>query len=141
MAALTPVFFVFLIYLLQTTGELCLSPVGLSAMTRLSPVHLGSFIMGAWFYMTAVGQFVAGKIGEATGGESGEMSKDLTLSIYSQIGWVTIVIAVVVLALSPLVKRWMHLDTLARHVDPADQAAVYGGGEGENVEGALPSRT
>jgi POT family proton-dependent oligopeptide transporter len=43
--------------------------------------------------MTAVGKFVAGKIGEATGGESGEMSKELTLSIYSQIGWVTIVIA------------------------------------------------
>ncbi|MDR2857832.1 MAG: peptide MFS transporter, partial [Novosphingobium sp.] len=94
MAAMTPVIFVFLIYLLQTTGELCLSPVGLSAMTRLSPVHLGSFIMGAWFYMTAVGQFVAGKIGEATGGENGEMSKELTLAIYSRIGWVTIAIAV-----------------------------------------------
>jgi POT family proton-dependent oligopeptide transporter len=139
-AALTPVFFVFLIYLLQTTGELCLSPVGLSAMTRLSPAHLGSFIMGAWFYMTAVGQFVAGKIGEATGGESGEMSKELTLSIYSQIGWVTIGIAVVVLALSPLVRRWMHLDTLDQQVEPADQGAVYGGGEGENVEGARPGR-
>jgi len=112
MATMTPVIFVFLIYLLQTTGELCLSPVGLSAMTRLSPLHLGSFIMGAWFYMTAVGNFVAGKIGEATGGESGEMSKELTLSIYNQIGWVTIFISVVVLALSPLVKKWMHLDTL-----------------------------
>ncbi|VWX53779.1 peptide MFS transporter [Novosphingobium sp. 9U] len=111
-AVMTPVIFVFLIYLLQTTGELCLSPVGLSAMTRLSPVHLGSFIMGAWFYMTAVGNFVAGKIGEATGGESGEMSKELTLAIYSKIGWITIAIAVVVLALSPIVKRWMHVDTL-----------------------------
>ncbi|WP_156840842.1 peptide MFS transporter [Novosphingobium aquimarinum] len=111
-AIMTPVIFVFLIYLLHTTGELCLSPVGLSAMTRLAPLHLGSFIMGAWFYMTAVGNFVAGKIGEATGGESGEMSKELTLSIYSTIGWTTIGIAVVVLLLSPIVKRWMHLDTL-----------------------------
>jgi POT family proton-dependent oligopeptide transporter len=111
-AVMTPVIFVFLIYLLQTTGELCLSPVGLSAMTRLSPVHLGSFIMGAWFYMTAVGNFVAGKIGEATGGESGEMSKELTLAIYAKIGWITIAVAVVVLAVSPLVKRWMHVDTL-----------------------------
>jgi POT family proton-dependent oligopeptide transporter len=76
LAALTPVILVFLIYLFQTTGELCLSPVGLSAMTRLAPLHLGSFIMGAWFYMSAVGNFVAGKIGEATGGESGEMTKD-----------------------------------------------------------------
>ncbi|HKT86235.1 MAG TPA: peptide MFS transporter [Novosphingobium sp.] len=111
-AVMTPVFFVFLIYLLHTTGELCLSPVGLSAMTRLAPLHLGSFIMGAWFYMTAVGNFVAGKIGQATGGESGEMSKALTLEIYSRIGWVTIGIAMVVLLLSPVVKRWMHLDTL-----------------------------
>jgi POT family proton-dependent oligopeptide transporter len=111
-AVMTSVVFVFLIYLLHTTGELCLSPVGLSAMTRLAPMHLGSFIMGAWFYMTAVGNFVAGKIGEATGGESGEMSKALTLEIYSKIGWVTIGVAVVVLLVSPIVKRWMHLDTL-----------------------------
>jgi POT family proton-dependent oligopeptide transporter len=112
MEAMTPVLFVFLLYFLATTGELCLSPVGLSAMTRLSPATLASFIMGAWFYMTAVGQFVAGKIGEATGGESGEMSKELTLTIYNEIGWITIGIAVVVLLVSPIVKRWMHLDTL-----------------------------
>jgi POT family proton-dependent oligopeptide transporter len=111
-AVMTPVLFVFLIYLLHTTGELCLSPVGLSAMARLSPLHLMSFIMGAWFYMTAVGNFVAGKIGEATGGEGGEMSKELTLTIYSQIGWITIGVSVVVLAFSPIVKKWMHLDTL-----------------------------
>lgn len=111
-AVMTSVIFVFLIYLLHTTGELCLSPVGLSAMTRLAPLHLGSFIMGAWFYMTAVGNFVAGKIGEATGGESGVMSKDVTLAIYSKIGWVTIGVALLVLALSPIVKRWMHVDTL-----------------------------
>ena len=109
---MTPVFWLFMIYLLHTTGELCLSPVGLSAMSRLAPLHLGSFIMGAWFYMTAVGSFVAGKIGEATGGEGGEMTKEGTLAIYSQIGWITIGVAVVVLLLSPMVKRWMHLDTL-----------------------------
>ena len=111
-AAMTPVIFVFLIYLLHTTGELCLSPVGLSAMNRLAPSFMASLIMGAWFYMTAVGNFVAGKIGEATGGEGGEMSKELTLGIYNQIGWVAVGAGVVVLALSPIVKRWMHLDTL-----------------------------
>ena len=109
---LTPVIFVFLIYLLHTTGELCLSPVGLSAMARLSPAHLASFVMGAWFYMSAVGNFVAGLIGQATGGESGAMSKELTLAIYYQIGWVAIGIGVAVLLVSPVVKRWMHLDTL-----------------------------
>ncbi|WP_232492604.1 peptide MFS transporter [Novosphingobium kaempferiae] len=121
-AVMTSVVFVFLIYMLHTTGELCLSPVGLSAMTRLSPLHLGSFIMGAWFYMTAVGNFVAGKIGEATGGESGTMDKALTLSIYSKIGWITIGVAVVVLLLSPIVRRWMHLDTLGDRAGDADLA-------------------
>src|SRR5687768_10805141 len=112
LAAMTPVIFVFLYYLLATTGELCLSPVGLSAMNRLAPSYLASLIMGAWFYMTAVGNFVAGKIGEATGGHGGEMSKEKLLNIYEMFGWITIGISVVVLALSPIVKRWMHLDTL-----------------------------
>ena len=111
-AAMTPVLFVFLIYLLHTTGELCQSPVGLSAMNRLAPAFMASLVMGAWFYMSAVGNFVAGKIGEATGGESGDMTKGAVLEIYNQIGWVAIGVGVVVLALSPIVKKWMHLDTL-----------------------------
>lgn len=108
----TPVLFVFLIYFFHTTAELCLSPVGLSAMNRLAPRHLASFIMGAWFYMTAVGNFIAGKIGEATGGEGGGMTQAGTLGIYSKIGWVAVGVGGVVLLLSPIVKRWMHLDTL-----------------------------
>jgi POT family proton-dependent oligopeptide transporter len=112
MENMTPVIFIFLIYLFQTTGELCLSPVGLSAMNRLAPRHLASLIMGAWFFATAGGNFVAGKIGEMTGGEEGEMSKELTLAIYSKIGWITIGIGVAVVVVSPLVKRLMHLATL-----------------------------
>jgi proton-dependent oligopeptide transporter, POT family len=111
-AAMTPVLFVFLYYLFATTGELCLSPVGLSAMNRLAPSHLASLIMGAWFYMTAVGNFVAGLIGEATGGHDGAMSKTALLDIYELFGWVAIGAAVAVLLVSPIVKRWMHLDTL-----------------------------
>ncbi len=141
-AAMTPVIFVFLIYLLHTTGELCLSPVGLSAMARLAPLHLASFVMGAWFYMTAVGNFVAGKIGEATGGEGGEMSRELVLDVYWQIGLVAIGISVLVLAVSPFVKRWMHLDTLEERVTPADQAKVWGGdGERENADPSIPGRS
>jgi POT family proton-dependent oligopeptide transporter len=118
MAAMTPVIFVFLIYLLQTTGELCLSPVGLSAMNRLAPRHLASLVMGAWFYMSAVGNFVAGKIGEATGGHDGEMTKEATLAIYNTIGWWTVGIAVAVLVVSPFITKLMHLDTL-KDVPPA----------------------
>ena len=112
LAAMTPVFLVFMYYLLATTAELCLSPVGLSAMNRLAPVHLASLIMGAWFYTSAVGNFVAGKIGEATGGHGGEMSKARLLDIYELFGWIAIGVAVFVLLLSPIVTRWMHLETL-----------------------------
>ncbi|MFC7537568.1 peptide MFS transporter [Sphingomonas sp. GCM10030256] len=123
-AAMTPVIMVFAYYLFATTAELCLSPVGLSAMNRLAPKFLASLIMGAWFYMTAVGNFVAGKIGEATGGHDGEMSKQGLLDVYELFGWISIGVAVVVLALSPIVKRWMHLDTLGQDEDLAGRAEL-----------------
>jgi POT family proton-dependent oligopeptide transporter len=111
-AVMTPVYLVFLYYLFATTAELCLSPVGLSAMNRLAPKFLASLIMGAWFYMTAVGNFVAGKIGEATGGHDGEMSKQGLLDVYELFGWIALGVGVAVLLVSPIVKKWMHLDTL-----------------------------
>jgi POT family proton-dependent oligopeptide transporter len=137
---LTPVFFVFLIYFLQTTGELCLSPVGLSAMNRLAPKFMASLIMGAWFYMTAVGNFVAGKIGEATGGHDGEMTKEATLSVYNSIGWITVGIGLAVLAVSPFVRRLMHLDTLADE-DERELAGYkeVGGDHGQDA-GMFPHR-
>lgn len=111
-AAMTPVFLVLMYYLLATTAELCLSPVGLSAMNRLAPSFMASLIMGAWFYMTAVGNFVAGKIGEATGGHDGAMTKQGLLDVYELFGWIAVGVGVAVMLLSPIVKRWMHLDTL-----------------------------
>ena len=122
-AAMTPVILVFAYYLLATTAELSLSPVGLSAMNRLAPKFLASLIMGAWFYMTAVGNFVAGKIGEATGGHDGQMTKQGLLDVYELFGWISIGVAVVVLLLSPIVKRWMHLDTLKDEEPAAEKAA------------------
>ena len=112
---MTPVLFIFLIYLLHTTGELCLSPVGLSAMNRLAPAHMASLIMGTWFFASATGNFAAGLIAAATGAEaaSGEgAAKETVLGVYSQIGWVAIGVGVGVLVISPLIKKLMHLDTL-----------------------------
>ena len=111
----TPVLFIFLLYLLHTTGELCLSPVGLSAMNRLAPVHMASLIMGTWFFASATGNFAAGLIAAATGAESasGEAASQQTvLDVYSTIGWVAIGVGVAVFAISPMVKKLMHLDTL-----------------------------
>jgi POT family proton-dependent oligopeptide transporter len=85
---------------------------------------MASLIMGAWFYMTAVGNFVAGKIGEATGGHDGEMTKEATLSVYNTIGWWTVGIGVAVLAVSPFVRKLMHLETLRDEDDLAGQAEL-----------------
>jgi POT family proton-dependent oligopeptide transporter len=110
--AMIPAVLVFLLYLLQTTGELCLSPVGLSAMNRLAPRTMASLIMGAWFFMTAGGEFLAGKIGQAIGGEGGVMTKEASLAMYSKIGWIALVLGVLVMIAAIWVKRLMHLDTL-----------------------------
>jgi len=116
----TPVIFIFLLYFCHTAGELSLSPVGLSAMNRLSPANMASLIMGAWFFATAGGNFVAGKIGQATGaGEGAEAAKEVVLAIYEKIGWFSIGIAVLVLIVSPFVKKLTHLDTLSDEPDHA----------------------
>lgn len=109
---LTPVIFIFLIYLLHTTGELCLSPVGLSAMTRLAPASMLGLIMGTWFLASGAGNAVAALIAQATAavGPNGE---SMVLNVYSNVGWLAIATAVVVLLISPILKKMMHLDTLS----------------------------
>ena len=49
-------------YLLHTIGELCLSPVGLSAMTKLAPARIGGLMMGVWFLASAVGNYIGGRV-------------------------------------------------------------------------------
>jgi proton-dependent oligopeptide transporter, POT family len=109
---LVPVIFIFLLYLFATTGELCLSPVGLSAMNRLAPAHMASLIMGTWFFASATGNFAAGLIAEATGGESGTATREGVLAVYSNVGWLGVGVGVAVLVISPWIKKLMHLDTL-----------------------------
>jgi len=122
----TPVIFIFLIYLFHTTGELCLSPVGLSAMNRLAPAHMASLIMGTWFFASATGNFAAGLIASATGSEnaSGEgAGKELVMSVYGTIGLYAIGFGILVVVVSPLIKKLMHLDTLQ------DDTALEGAAE------------
>jgi POT family proton-dependent oligopeptide transporter len=115
MGIATPVIFIFLIYLFHTMGELCLSPVGLSAMNRLAPAHMASLIMGTWFFASATGNFAAGLIAAATGSEkaSGEgAGKELVLEVYATIGLWAVAFGVFVIVVSPFIKKMMHLDTL-----------------------------
>ena len=128
----TPVIFIFLIYLLHTTGELCLSPVGLSAMNRLAPAHMASLIMGTWFFASATGNFAAGLIAAATGAEGvgEEAGKEVVLGVYSTVGWYAVGIGVAVMIVSPLIKKLMHLDTLVDD-DVGDDLEGQSEGPGE----------
>jgi len=133
---MTPVLFIFLIYLLHTTGELCLSPVGLSAMNRLAPAHMASLIMGTWFFASATGNFVAGLIAAATGSEkaSGEgAGKEVVLEVYNQIGWIAVGVGVAVLVISPLIKKLMHLDTLKDDTPATEAERVFGDAEAQQA--------
>lgn len=124
----TPVIFIFLIYLLHTTGELCLSPVGLSAMNRLAPAHMASLIMGTWFFASATGNFAAGMIAAATGAEGvgEEAGKQVVLGVYGTVGLYAVVIGVAVMIISPLIKKLMHLDTLRDEDVHSEAEHVFG---------------
>ncbi|MCH8083903.1 MAG: peptide MFS transporter, partial [Myxococcales bacterium] len=107
-------------YLLQTTGELCLSPVGLSMITTLSPKRIVSTVMGAWFLAAGVSSYLAGVIASFTGiesevgGSNGIPPPIETVGIYGEvfgkIAIAAIVSAASLFALSPLLNRWIHSD-------------------------------
>lgn len=102
-------------YLFLTTGELCISPIGLSMITKLSPPQFTGMMMGFWFLASALGQHLAGWIGTlmAIPSEGGAttISPLESLSIYSgvfmKITYVSIVGGIVLLLLVPLLRRWM----------------------------------
>jgi POT family proton-dependent oligopeptide transporter len=109
--------FLVLAYLLHTTGELCLSPVGLAMITRLSPAKLVSTMMGMWFLATAFSNFLASLIASATGVQEEGDGKTLpvpqdTLTIYSEVflkvGIAAGCCAAACFLLVPILKKWMH---------------------------------
>ncbi len=118
----TPLVFLFLIYLFHTMGELCLSPVGLSAMNRLAPAQMASLIMGTWFFASAIANFLAGLIAAATGGEGA--GSEATLRIYWTIGWVAVGVGLCVMLVAPRIRRLMHLDSLRDAAPPAGGAEL-----------------
>ena len=94
-----------------TIGELCLSPIGMSVMTKLAPLKLQAVIMGMWFLASAYGQYFAGLLG-ANIAEASENSTNLQkLMIYAegykQLGIYALIAGVILIAISPLVKKLM----------------------------------
>ncbi|PIB95489.1 peptide MFS transporter [Caulobacter sp. X] len=110
-----PLVFLVLMYMLHTTGEMCMSPVGLSQMTKLSPLSMVSFMMAVWFLALAIAQWVGGKVAglaatETVGGQVLDPALALasSLKVFNVIGLVAVVIGVGFLALSPILKKWSH---------------------------------
>jgi POT family proton-dependent oligopeptide transporter len=87
-------------YLLHTFGELCLSPVGLSAMTKLAPARVAGLMMGVWFLGSSVGNFIGGRL--ASFYEAMPLPQ-----LFGVVGAVGVVLGVAALAISAPVKRMM----------------------------------
>ncbi|MGR5301900.1 peptide MFS transporter [Vibrio alfacsensis] len=88
-------------FFFHTLGELCLSPIGLSLVTKLAPLRLASLMMGAWFGCNAIANYVAGYVGSHVG-ELG------ALAIFSGIAVTATISGVILLLFSNTLVRWMH---------------------------------
>jgi len=101
-----------LAYLVITLGELCLSPIGLSLMTKLAPKHLWGMMMGMWFLASAYGQYAAGLLG----GDMAEGVEKLSLAEklmkytdgYKDLAIYALIAGVVLIVISPVVKKLMQ---------------------------------
>ncbi|PQJ13040.1 MFS transporter [Flavipsychrobacter stenotrophus] len=101
-----------LAYLVTTIGELCLSPIGLSIMTSLSPKPLHGVMMGMWFLASAYGQYAAGLLGAgmATANDKAPLMEKLTSYTegYKHLALYALIAGIVLIAISPLVRKLMH---------------------------------
>ncbi len=144
-AAVVPMMFLVFGYLLHTMGELCLSPIGLSLVTKLSPKKIAAMVMGAWFLSSAMAHHlggiisllmsppaedaVPGALARASGlvPEGAEMSEAMLRSydglanyttVFEQLGWIACGAAVLCLVLAPLLTKWMFLEEDAAEPEP-----------------------
>ena len=111
-AGVTSLNFFTVALLIITFGELCLSPIGLSIMTKLSTKNLQGMMMGMWFLASAYGQYVAGRIGAGMATvKEGTSNHEAFLTYtegYKQLALYAIIAGVVLIAISPLVRKLMQ---------------------------------
>ena len=110
-----PLIFLALAYLLHTTGELCLSPVGLSQMTKLSVPALLSTMMAIWFLSSSWAQYLGGFVAQMAGTETvggqvlnPQLALETSIGVFNWIGWIGILSGFVFFALSPVLRNWTH---------------------------------
>lgn len=104
-----------LMYLLHTTGELCLSPVGLSMITKLSVQRIAALMMGVWFLSSSFASYAAGLIAgamaieESSGGEIDALNSLVIYSeVFGKLAIVAIILGIAVLVVSPMLHKRMH---------------------------------
>jgi len=120
-----PLIFLALAYVVQTTGELCLSPVGLSQMTRLSPRILLSTLMATWFLASAWAQWLGGFVAQFTAAETvaGQVldpgrALATYVGVYGALGWATLGLGVLLGIASPWLAKLAHLPPHRREEGP-----------------------
>ncbi len=101
-----------LAYLVITFGELALSPIGLSIMTKLSPKRLSGMMMGLWFLASAYGQYAAGLLGAGMSSPDDNASLITKLQLYTdgyqQLAIYALIAGLILIILSPLVRKLMQ---------------------------------
>lgn len=110
-----PLFTLAALYMLHTTGELFISPIGLSMVTKLAPKHMTGTVMGAWFLSIAGANYVAAIIAKLTGSEEGggapaTAADSFTqyVDVYSQMGIITVCIGLLLILISKPLNKLMH---------------------------------
>ena len=140
----TPIILLALLYMLHTTGELFLSPVGLSEITKLSVPSIVSFMMAVWFMASSIAHFVGGIIAgmagtETVGGQvtNPEAALNTSLDMFNRLGWIGVGIGVAFILASFFIAKWSNgVNDPNNHPGPT---VTEGGKEDGNV--ANPSAT
>jgi POT family proton-dependent oligopeptide transporter len=103
------------LYLIHSVAELCISPVGLSMITKLSIARVVGLMMGVWFLSISVAQYVAGVVAqvasvETVGGQvtNLKVSLDTYNGVFTTIGWIAIGLGLLLLLLAWPLRKWMH---------------------------------
>ena len=101
-----------LAYFVITFGELCLSPIGLSIMTKLSPKRLSGMMMGMWFLASAYGQYAAGLLGAGMSSPDENASSITKLDGYTQgyyqLAFYALIAGLILIVFTPLIKKLMQ---------------------------------
>ncbi len=102
-----PFWTLFSVYVIQSIGELCLSPIGLSMVTKLAPLRLVGLGMGGWFLSTGIGNNLSGIFASEVSGETG-MTTTSALAGYTFGFWVLLGGGVLLFLIAPLIQKLMH---------------------------------